>query len=283
VQMERVSLVFQAQQDLASGRKTGEPAYMPHKTAPQTSTHTRLREKVASHRPEPTITSPTPRDQPPDIAGGELEVETEEDHNRRDIDVLNLPPKLVYDKILFSPETVSLFLNRQATLRPVKQMLQQKELIAKLRYDQRIRKDPNGIEGGAELFSNRLALARNMPESLNEFNSQLIPGVTPVRQRMRRFTAEETQEMRKQVTKMLEAGVIKAETPGRCLAPPAMYMLSPVAGWALAGRPSSVVRSTGCMSMSERHRGTLHVHAVSSCAVDVASQLLPTCKRELAS
>jgi hypothetical protein len=92
----------------------------------------------------------------------------------------------------------------------VKEMPQQKELIAKVRYDERISKDPNDLAWGAQLFGNRPGLARNMPDGLQEFTIHLVPGATPVRQGMLRFTAEETLEIRKQVTKMLEAGVIEA-------------------------------------------------------------------------
>ncbi len=35
VQTERVNLVFQAQQDVAAGCKTGEPAYIPQKRPPR--------------------------------------------------------------------------------------------------------------------------------------------------------------------------------------------------------------------------------------------------------
>jgi hypothetical protein len=84
----------------------------------------------------------------------------------------------------------------------VKEILQQKELVAKLRHDERIRKDPHALACGAELFSNKPGLARNMPEGLQEFTTHLVPGATPVRQGMCRFTAEETLEIRRQVTKI---------------------------------------------------------------------------------
>jgi hypothetical protein len=143
---------------------------------------------------------------PPDIAGVELDVETEETHNKLDNHLLNLPPKPDYAKILFSPKTDSASLSPAShaeALSIIKELLQQKERIAKVRYDARIRTDPNDIECGAQLFGNQSGLARNMPDGLKEFNIHLIPGVTPRRQRMRRFTAEETQEIRRPVTNML--------------------------------------------------------------------------------
>jgi hypothetical protein len=48
----------------------------------------------------------------------------------------------------------------------VKEMLQQNELIAKVNYDERISQDPNDLAYGAQLFGNRLGLARNMPDGL---------------------------------------------------------------------------------------------------------------------
>ncbi len=123
--------------------------------------------------------------------------------------MLNFPPKPDYDKILFSRACLNPASHAQA-LGMVKEMLQQKELVAKLRRDERIRKDPHAIACGAELFSNKPGLARNMPEGLQEFTIHLVPGATPVRQGMRRFKADETLDIRKQVTKMLEAGVIEA-------------------------------------------------------------------------
>ena len=43
-----------------------------------------------------------PSQAPDPLQGGELEVETEEDHRKRDNDLLNTPPP-DYDKILFAP------------------------------------------------------------------------------------------------------------------------------------------------------------------------------------
>ena len=70
--------------------------------------------------------------------------------------------------------------------------------------------DPKDPEVGAELFSNMPGKARRMPEGLREFRIDLIPGTLPVRQGMRRFSADETAEIRRQVDKMLRADVIEA-------------------------------------------------------------------------
>ncbi len=79
----------------------------------------------------------------------------------------------------------------------VKELLKQKELIAKKAYAERVIKNPDDIE-------------RYIPEDLREFSIDLVPGAEPVRQGMRRFAAEETQAIRKQVENMLQAGVIEA-------------------------------------------------------------------------
>jgi hypothetical protein len=118
-------------------------------------------------------TRPRPRDQPPEIAGDKLGVETEEDYNRLDNDLLSLPPKPDYKKILFSPETDSAFRNPAShaqTLGMVKELLQQKELIAKVRYDERVR---------VRCSARRYMSDGNMPEGLKEFHIHLIPGTTP--------------------------------------------------------------------------------------------------------
>jgi hypothetical protein len=92
----------------------------------------------------------------------------------------------------------------------VKELLQQKELIAKTRYAERIAKNLHESKRGAQLFGNVPGLARYMPDDLKEFSINLFLVSAPLRQGMRRFTAEETQEIRKQITKMVDAGVIEA-------------------------------------------------------------------------
>ncbi len=63
-----------------------------------------------------------------------------------DNDLMNHPPAPDDDKILFSPDSVSAFLfpacHAQA-LGMGKELLQQKGFIAKVCYDDRMRKDPN--------------------------------------------------------------------------------------------------------------------------------------------
>ena len=239
VQTERVNLVFQAQQDLAAGGKTREPAYVRWAAPASTPTQSKLREKVAararSRDPapaqaasnqtnpfEPTEEAPTPECRtvplvapvlPPPIEGGELEVESQEDHDRLDNDLLGLPASPDYDKVLLSPETVRAFASPAThahALGMVKELLQQKELIAKLEYEARIKQNPHDVEVGAPLFGNMPGFARNMPPGLRQFNIDLIPGSKPVRQGMRRFTSEETQEIKRQVERMAAAGVVEA-------------------------------------------------------------------------
>ncbi len=72
--------------------------------------------------------------------------------------------------------------------------VQLKDLIAQVRYDKRISKDPKDLACGAQLFGNRPVLALDMPDGLHEFTIHLVRGATPVRQEMRRFTAEATLE-----------------------------------------------------------------------------------------
>jgi hypothetical protein len=114
----------------------------------------------------------------PPIECGALEVESQEDHDRLDNDLLNQPETLDYDKILFSPETVSAFLSPDAhahALGMVKELLQQKEVITKLAYAERVRKNPHDIERGVQLFGN-VPLARYMPPGLQDFSIELVYG-----------------------------------------------------------------------------------------------------------
>ena len=246
VQTERVNLVSQAQHDLAEGGKTYAQAHLPPSGHERSATHARLRQRVATRRSDVATATPSPQstahapdlqnpfettaaasglppevrgdpvvspNMPAPIEGGMLETETQEDHDRLDNDLLNQPATPDFDTILFSPETVSAFLDTNAhahALGMVKELLQQKDLIAKRNFAERVRKDPNDTARGAQLFGNVPGLARYMPEDLREFSIDLVPGAAPVRQGMRRFTQEETAEIRKQVEKMLTAGVIEA-------------------------------------------------------------------------
>ena len=49
-----------------------------------------------------------------------------------------------------------------------------------------------------------------MPPGLQAFHIPTAPGTVPQRQTIRRFSATETAEIRRQITKMLECGVISA-------------------------------------------------------------------------
>ena len=107
--------------------------------------------------------------------------------------------------MLFSPETIEACESpaRHAQARGmVKELLQQKDTIAKLAYARRVANNPHDIERGAQLFGNIPGLARYMPPGLREFSIDLIPGYKPVRQGMRRFTSEATAEIIRQVVRM---------------------------------------------------------------------------------
>jgi hypothetical protein len=142
---------------------------------------------------------------PPNIEGGELDVETQEDFDRLDNDILAQPAVPDFNTVLFSPETIEAFASpaRHArALGMVKELLQQKDEIAKLAYARRVANNPHDIEKGAQLFGNVTGLARYKPPGLREASIDLIPGSKPVRQGMRRFTSEETAEIRRQVVMM---------------------------------------------------------------------------------
>jgi hypothetical protein len=88
---------------------------------------------------------------PPDIEGGELDVETQEDFDRLDNDILAQPAIPDFNTVLFSPETIEAFASpaRHAqALGMVKELLQQKDEIAKLAYAQRVANNPHDIDRG---------------------------------------------------------------------------------------------------------------------------------------
>jgi hypothetical protein len=150
---------------------------------------------------------------PAPLEAGDLECEDQEDHDKRDNDIINGPPSPDYNKILFAPDDCNAFVDKAAhddALSLLKTALQEKERDAKREYDARKAADPKDPELGAELFGNMPGKARRMPEGLREFRIELIPGALPVRQGMRRFSADETAEIRRQIDKMLRADVIEA-------------------------------------------------------------------------
>jgi hypothetical protein len=141
-----------------------------------------------------------------------LEVETEEDNSKRDNDLLNTSPP-DYDKILFAPGDAYAFDGKAAhdnALKLIKEVLQTKEWEAELAWLAKTTINPKDPERGAKLFSSQPGLARYMPDGLKEFRIDLLPGSQPVRQGMRRFTAEETAEITWQVSIMLDCGAIEA-------------------------------------------------------------------------
>ncbi len=136
----------------------------------------------ATLTPECRVVPLVPPVLPPPIEGGALDVENQEDHDRLDNDLLAQPA---------IPETVGAFespVRHAQALGMVKELLQQKDVIAKLAYAWRVENNPHDIERGAKRFGNVPGLARFMPPGLQEFSIDLIPGSKPVRQGMRRFT-----------------------------------------------------------------------------------------------
>ncbi len=57
----------------------------------------------------------------------------------------------------------------------VKELLEQKDEIAKLAYAWRVEINPHDIERGAQLFGNVPGLARYMPPGLQAFSIEFIP------------------------------------------------------------------------------------------------------------
>ena len=91
--------------------------------------------------------------------------------------------------MLFSPETIEAFespARHAQALGMVKELLQQKDEIAKLAYARRVEINPHAIERGAQLFGNVPGHARYMSAGLREVSIDLIPGFKPVRDARRR-------------------------------------------------------------------------------------------------
>ncbi len=159
--------------------------------------------------------TPTTSTDPAPMQRGELEVEDDEDHAKRDNDIINSPAVPDYDKILFAPDDRYAFTSKEDhdhALAMVKEVLQTKETEAEAAWLAKKAINPKDPEVGAKLFGNMPGTARYMPEGLREFRIDLIPGAQPVRQGVRRFTAEETAEITRQIDKMLRAEVIEAIT-----------------------------------------------------------------------
>jgi hypothetical protein len=115
--------------------------------------------------------------------------------------------------ILFAPDDRYAFASkedRDHALAMLKEVLQTKEKVAEAEWLAKKAINPKDPEVGAKLFGNMPGTARYMPEGLREFRIDLLPGVQPVCQGMRRFTAEETAEITRQIHKLLRAEVIEA-------------------------------------------------------------------------
>ena len=98
-----------------------------------------------------TVSTPAP------LEAGDLECEDQEDHNKRDNDIINNPPTPNYDKILFAPDHCNAFVDKAAhddALSLLKTALQAKERDAKREYEARKAVDPKDPQRGADLFGN---------------------------------------------------------------------------------------------------------------------------------
>jgi hypothetical protein len=84
-----------------------------------------------------------------------------------------------FNTVLFYCETIEAFespARHAQALGMVKELLQQKDEIAKLAYARRVANNPHDIERGAQLFGNIPGHARSMPPGLREFSIDLRPG-----------------------------------------------------------------------------------------------------------
>ena len=111
---------------------------------------------LAASASDTSSTTVLPSQGPAPLPGGELEVETEEDHHKRDNDLLNTPPP-DYDKILFAPGDAYAFEGKAAhdnALKMLKEVLQTKEREAELAWLAKTTLNPKDPEQGAKLFSN---------------------------------------------------------------------------------------------------------------------------------
>jgi Reverse transcriptase (RNA-dependent DNA polymerase)/RNase H-like domain found in reverse transcriptase len=60
-----------------------------------------------------------------------------------------------------------------------------------------------------QLFGTQAGLLRNLPPDIGEFKIPLKPGTTPQRMPMRRFKPTEVEEIKRQLTSMLEKGIVQ--------------------------------------------------------------------------
>ena len=92
----------------------------------------------------------------------------------------------------------------------VRDMLKAKIASSTAAYDEAVKINPLDPNRGAPLIGAKPGLMRFMPEGLREYSFKVKEGTVPARKGFRRFNQVETEEIRRQVDKMLKAEVIAA-------------------------------------------------------------------------
>ena len=177
----------------------------PDKAEPETIRQLRLRLLERLSEPfvlQDLVATVTASDMPP-TSGGYVATESAEDERVLGAgEVMGGPLSDDFDKISFDddagwaaalPDPIA----RAAAQQRVRDFLKEKNQEAVDKYNW-------------PLFGKIPGLFRNLPEELSYFRIPLKPGTVPQRQAQRRYSAFEETEIRAQITKLLEHGIISA-------------------------------------------------------------------------